>query len=661
MDWSSTKPGQNLLWFASFFVVAVLQAWPLPLHLTTHLTGIPSSDAGAYVWNTWVFGRELIQHGKSPFSTDAIFALDPVSDLALHNYTVFANLVAIPLQPWFGVVGAFNLTYLLNVALAGFGMFVLARRFIGRTPEAWIAGALFACSPYLAARGTIHYSLVAAAPLPLFVYWLDRAWASLRVRDAIITGLMAAWAAFSDPYYLVYCAMLGVVYCAVRALTVVRRQAVPPARGRRLVVVLDVAIVTLAALIVGVHMIGGGTVRFASLSISMRTLYTPVLLLTFLVVARVVIPLRPVLLWRTDLAARRLMWLGAAGALAASLAIAPTLIAVVRRAFEGRMVTAPVLWRSSAPGVDLMAFVLPNPNHPLTPATLRDELTRQPGGFAEQVASFSLVGLFLIVAAIGRRRFRPPVFWVVVAVGFMSLSLGPFVHIFGINTHIPTPWAVLRYLPIVGAARMPPRFAVVAFMGFAMLVAYALVSLRGSDRRRWAWSLAGISAAMAFELSPAPRQLYSAEVPAIYTQVASDPRDVRLLDLPFGVRDGLSSIGDFSAASQFHQTVHGKSLVGGYLSRVTQRRRDFYLNDPFFSALLTLSEGRALEPDALEPARRSARLFLRRANLGYVVIDNSRASAALRQFAISVLGMTRIGESGVHELFVPAAPGSITY
>ena len=74
-----------------------------------------------------------------------------------------------PLQPVLGVVATFNLVYLANLALAGFGMFVLARRVTGRPLEAWIAGAVFACSPFLVARSTAHFSLVAAAPLPFFL------------------------------------------------------------------------------------------------------------------------------------------------------------------------------------------------------------------------------------------------------------------------------------------------------------------------------------------------------------------------------------------------------------------------------------------------------------------------------------------------------------
>src|SRR5262245_64944378 len=105
----------------AFALLACLQAWPLPVQLTTRLTGPPSGDTGVYVWNTWVFGRELIERGGSPYFTSRIFSLDPQVDLGLHNYTPFADLLALPFQPWLGVVGAFNLVYLINVALAGFG------------------------------------------------------------------------------------------------------------------------------------------------------------------------------------------------------------------------------------------------------------------------------------------------------------------------------------------------------------------------------------------------------------------------------------------------------------------------------------------------------------------------------------------------------------
>ena len=94
-----------------------------------------------------------------------------------------------------------------------------------------------------------------------------------------------------------------------------------------------------------------------------------------------------------------------------------------------------------------------------------------------------------------------------------------------------------------------------------------------------------------------------------------------MLELPSGVRDGASSFGNFSALSQFHQTVHGKALLGGYLSRVSARRKRLYQEMPVLNALMTLSERKPLTPEQDARARSGADAFLRRSRLGYVVID----------------------------------------
>lgn len=108
----------------SFVAVAIVQTWPLALHFSTDVTGNPGGDTGAYLWNIWHFRHRLVDLGKSPFWTDGIFALTGATNLALHNYTVFADLIALPLQSFAGVVTAFNAAYVTNVALAGLGMFL---------------------------------------------------------------------------------------------------------------------------------------------------------------------------------------------------------------------------------------------------------------------------------------------------------------------------------------------------------------------------------------------------------------------------------------------------------------------------------------------------------------------------------------------------------
>ncbi|HEY8550434.1 MAG TPA: hypothetical protein VIL35_10795 [Vicinamibacterales bacterium] len=134
---------------------------------------------------------------------------EPPVNLSLHNYTTFANLLAWPLTPITGLVAAFNIVLLVNVALSGWAAFLLARELTGRTAESWIAGALFALSPVLVARSVGHFSLVAAAPLPIFLLLLRRASHTRALRHAIGLGAVIAWAACCDAYYGVFCLAMG--------------------------------------------------------------------------------------------------------------------------------------------------------------------------------------------------------------------------------------------------------------------------------------------------------------------------------------------------------------------------------------------------------------------------------------------------------------------
>jgi len=650
----------GVLLVASYLALAVVQSWPLGLHLDTALTGDPAGDTGVYVWNQWVFRHQLVEHRATPFSTDMILPVGGPADLSLHNYTVFADLLALPLQPLVGVVAAFNLIYLINVALAGLGMFVLARRELGRVaPDAiaapWLAGALFACGPYLVARSLGHFSLAAAAPLPFFVAALDRAWHSGRARDAAATGVCLAWAAFSDPYYGVYCLMLGVIFIAGHIVNITRRSAPAARRVTRLLV--DGAIAATAAIVLGVSVLHGGAIQLGRVHLSVRSLYTPMLVLTLLIAARVVMTLRPAIACQWQAWTGRSTRAAALAGLVAALILSPQLYALATLAAHGRVERAPVPWRSSAPGLDLAAYLVPSPMHALAPDALTSWLAREPGWFAENVATLPFVALAVIAAAVLITRQRPSRLWTAVTIGFAWLSLGPFIRIAGYSTFIPTPWALLRYVPIVGDARMPQRFAVVALMGVAVLFAHALAVLvrHAPHRRRWIIAAAGI--AIAFELAPVPRVLYSAEIPAIYDTIAADPRPVHVLELPFGVRDGLSSLGDFSAVTQFYQTRHGKAVIGGYKSRVSGKRKAELADLPVLGALIRLSEGRHLSPGAEARAREAAPTFAERRHLGYVVMHTNWVRPELRRFAIDFLGLRFVASDDGHELYVPVTKG----
>jgi hypothetical protein len=632
-----------------YLCVALLFAWPLPLHLSSALTGPPGGDTGVYVWNQWVFRHEMAQRGN-PFTTDQILSLTDRVDLSQHNYTVFLDLLSMPLIPLVGVVSAFNLVYLLTSVITALCTYALARRVTPATrAEAWLAGLAFAWCAALVARSTGHFSLAAAAPLPAFILCLIVADRSRRTRDAVLAGLCMAWAGLCDPYFAVYGLVIAVGYVASRVIRVTLSHGKSPAPLRW---TLNVLIIAVGGLVVGLLVGRGGRFDLFGLPISVRGLYTPVFVLTTLLAVRVAIQLRPhvvVPAWRPSTTAVRMI---AVGIIACAGPLAPVLYGLGERIVDGRFVSPPTLWRSSPRGVDLLALFEFNPNHALARA-IDDRQAANAAVFPEYVAALSLTALAVVALAVWRAQYRPRAGWIWLTAGFAALSLGPFVHLAGINTYVPAPWALLRYVPIVDAARTPTRFAIVSALGLAILLAGALAALgrRFPQHRRIVVATVGVL--LMVELIPAPRTLYSATTPKLYETIARDPRPIRVLHLPFGIRDGTFTAGNFSARYLFHQTVHGKPIVGGYLSRISAKRVRATRALPTLDALMIMSEGAKLSPSHAAWIRSRGPGFIQRANIGYVVVETALTPPHLREFVIEAWNLVEVASDSGMVLYRP--------
>ncbi len=639
---------------ALYAVLSAALSWPLPLHLATHLTGSPAGDTGVYVWNMWVFHHELVVHETSPLRTGTVMALAPAVDLTLHNYTIFMNALALPLIERLGLVTTFNVVYLALMAFTAWCTAVLVHRLGAGRWEAWLAGVAFAWSPVLVARSTAHFSLVAAAPLPVLLYCLVRGASTGQMRYAVAAGATLAWALFCDVYFAVHGVLLVACWIAARAVSVSREQPAQSLVWRYRA--LNGTIVLVAAFVTAVAAQGGLTQVFGT-RISMRTLYTPVLVLTVLILVRLWLAWRPLLRWQ-----QRPSWAGI-GVLLAGLAtmvvgMSPVLLAYGARLLDGSVASPDIYWRSSPPGVDLLSFLMPNPNHPLVGGPFRDWITLQrPDGFAELTGSLSVVALSVVVAAWYGTDWRPQRRWLWMPAVFAALALGPFVTVAGLNTYVPGPWAVLRYLPVVGLARSPSRFVVVLSLLVAILFGLALTALTSRRPAMRRPVLALVTLLLLFELSPAPRPLFAGTVPAIFDVIAEDTRpDIRVLALPFGLRDGTTSLGSFNPLTQYQQTRHGKPLVGGYVSRLTAEQKRFHLRFPVLYALISLSEHTALTPEALDRAYASRDRFLTLSNLGYVIVDEAGTSPELKRFATDLLRLRQVGQSDGYSLYVPDPP-----
>ena len=389
-----------------YALVAVVFSWPLLPNAATHLTGDPGGDTGVYVWNQWVFQHGAVVEGRNPLTTEHIFSLSsqPV-DLSQHNYTMFLDVLAMPLLGWLGTVVTFNLVYLAVVVLTAWMTFVLARRVTGGAVfESWLAGAVFVWAPLMVARSTGHVSLVAAAPLPAFLWCLHRVERSERLRDSALAGGVVAWAAFCDAYYAVYCLMIAAVYIGSRLLRLEWRPDWHRGVGRW---ILDLCVLLAGGLVAGLALGRGGRLDFFGVPVSVRGLYTPTLLLTLLVLGRVLLALGPHVS-RFALPTVRAVGAAVAAGVTGAVVLSPALYGASQRVMEGSWVSPPIYWRSSPVGVDLLAFVQPNPSHPLVVWLAGSAQQAAPSVFVEYTASLSLVALAVVVFAIWRLRLRAP-------------------------------------------------------------------------------------------------------------------------------------------------------------------------------------------------------------------------------------------------------------
>jgi hypothetical protein len=636
-----------LLSFVGYALAAVLFTWPLASRLSTHVLGPISGDTGVYMWNLWSFGHELSQ-GRHPFFTTAIFTLSAPVDLALHNYTAVAGAVAALLLTWLDVTAVYNLVILASLTLSGCFGCLLVMRITGRPGVAWVAGLLFGFSPFVIARTAGHPSLVTVAPLAAFWLGIDSLRATGRYRAAVGAGASLAWALYSDPYYLVYCVMLAAVLVTPLSLSIERRLAsASRPLGRVPGLTAPFAVVAAAA----IWATGGWTFRLGPLVVSAHGLHNPVFAATVAAAAWWALRYR----WQVRPAWRRLGRMNprnlAVAAASALVLLSPWLSALWYRVADGGQFGRPVVWRSAVPGADLAALVLPNPRHPLLRPVLRPWLEERPGGFIENVVSVSLVALAVIAVARWRGGARFPALWVGITAGFAVLTLGPFLSVGGVNTHVPLPWYLLGHLPLLGAASTPTRFAAVMMLGLTVLFGLALAALANRAGARGPILVGAVGALLVVELLPVPRTLHAADVPDVYEVIAADPRPVSVLHLPFGFRDGARTIGYYDNARQYYQTAHGKRLVGGYISRLTRNEVSRQRRSKILRTLVLLSEGAPYSPPPRELLRVRGAMFARRAHLGYVVVDRARTSPALLDYAVSSFSLERIGGDARFDLY----------
>ena len=187
-----------------------------------------------------------------------------------------------------------------------------------------------------------------------------------------------------------------------------------------------------------------------------------------------------------------------------------------------------------------------------------------------------LLGFYALVATRRQREFGP---WVWLAIFFFIFSLGPYLNMGGEMVEVSGRRVPLPFLPLFDALPLfsrishPFRFVVGVSLAMSLVAAHGLRHMTrniGSTPRLVVVGVLGLMALVEYRLgSPATLPVPSSDavIPEAYTEMAKDPEEGAVLDLPMTVPNLERAV------YVWYQTEHGRPVPWG-------------LNDPMPEQLL---------------------------------------------------------------------------
>ncbi|HUP27400.1 MAG TPA: hypothetical protein VM409_03120 [Chloroflexia bacterium] len=512
---------------AAFSVLTFLLTLPIGLTLDTRIPG--GGDAWQNIWNLWWAKQSILNLHTNPYHTDLLFYPQGVN-LYLHTLVLTAGIIGIPLQLiGLNLVATYNVIALLTFVLAGYGMFLLCHYLTRSNWASFVGGFVFAFAPYHTAHLYGHLNLLCLQWIPFYVVVL------LKAIDAPGPQRFLSEADTSLP-------------------RTARLRALGWAAGAGALLAVNAYTDWLYAVFVA-------------------------LLTAFILGWKVMFPHQ-----RAEASARGLTWGEAAlrslVMLAALLLFtAPILLPTFNETLKG-YAQQPDLETLVYSSDAVLAFI-PSELHPLWGGAVK-RFANATGPYlpmknpSERVVFVGYSVLALAGVALYRLRANRKVrFWAFAAFATWLLSLGPVLQLFGktsftiFQVTVPLPYLLLYKLPLVSIMRTPARLIVLTMLALGILSAFAVMSLlrrRDADLRANLRSPGAVAAfilpvLIGFEFLIAPFPQSDIVPPGwgvpIYSRIAAEPGNFALLELP------LRPFSDYMA----YQTIHGKPIIGGYVSR----------------------------------------------------------------------------------------------
>jgi hypothetical protein len=175
--------------------------------------------------------------------------------------------------------------------------------------------------------------------------------------------------------------------------------------------------------------------------------------------------------------------------------------------------------------------------------------------------------------------------------------------------------------------------------------------------------LAGVTLALVlFEHLAVPLPLVAAEAPEIYPRITAEPGDFTVLELPVGWRNSYGIQGMERTLLQSYQTVHGKRLVNGNISRNPDYKFAYFQRLPVIGTLAALEAGERPAAGALAVDREAAGPLSALLDLRYLVVHHAYVDAETEEYARARFGGEQVYADGAvtaYRLQAGAAPARV--
>lgn len=184
--------------FIYYFLFASLWTRPVIFHLRSMIIGY--HDAWQFMWNFW-WVKTAFFSGTSPFYTDYMHWPNGIS-LLFHTLNLPNAVASIPLQPILGLAATYNIILLLNFALTGLGVYLLAQYLTKNRFAAFVAGYIVTFSTFLIAHSYGHLNLMSFGWVALFIlFYLKMLKSEANWKLPVLFLIIIA---LTDSYYFFY-------------------------------------------------------------------------------------------------------------------------------------------------------------------------------------------------------------------------------------------------------------------------------------------------------------------------------------------------------------------------------------------------------------------------------------------------------------------------